>query len=711
MSYEGKKVSVWRYLAVTGIFLCLILGMRIQAQAAKSMEIQSCQISSSDHSKVEVKASGATIMAGTDGNYYLVALLPYEKQVTKKSIVAGTKAQKSLVTYRVNLNLKSRSSILYRKFAIAVKKNNKYQIVSNFQYITNPESLAPVRKAFPKAASKKGLHIKPTMISDAEDLGIKHAAVNICLDTFIATSGQKNSSSAYPYTYQGRQYWFLKSGCNEVDRQTKELARSNVIVSGILLLRQYRGGKVLVPPNARNTGKNYYGINTMDQEGLETLEALMHFLGDRYMNSNGKYGTIVNWIVGNEVNNYNDYNYMGKLSFNEYIDAYTRSFRVVSMALRSVYSKARVYISLDHLWNILQPHGKCYTSKSTLDAFAKRLKQEGDINWNLAFHPYPSPLTDPNFWNDNVTNSDSTKQVTMKNLSYLTNYVSSHFRSDVRILLSEQGFTSVSYGTTNETLQAAAWAYAYYITEFNDKVDAFIMNRHVDHKQETSQGLYLGVWTNKKGNLEYADKKKQIWNVFKYIDSSGSKKVSQFALKSIGIKNWSSVIPGFSWKKFSSMGSYTSGKGIVFKTVAKSKNITNSVKNGYNATVKKSGRKTTVKVHTSINPNLYVGADWRFSKKLNFTSRKYFTCKLNITGMKEKYAHVRIRFFHGNSVYESSAKVKGGGTRAVSVNLSKWAYRGSVNKIQIWVRPYSKTRWKNGSKIVITEMKQAATAK
>lgn len=114
----------------------------------------------------------------------------------------------------------------------------------------------------------------------------------------------------------------------------------------------------------------------------------------------------------------------------------------------------------------------------------------------------------------------------MKNLSYLTNYVSTHFRRDVRILLSEQGFTSVSYGTTNETLQAAAWAYAYYITEFNDKVDAFIMNRHVDHKQETSQGLYLGVWTNKKGNLEYADKKKQIWNVFKYIDSAGSQKVS-----------------------------------------------------------------------------------------------------------------------------------------------------------------------------------------
>ena len=294
-----------------------------------------------------------------------------------------------------------------------------------------------------------------------------------------------------------------------MDSQTKQLAQSNVIVSGILLLRNNYGGKVLIAPDARGAGKNYYGFNTMNQEGVETLEALMHFLGDRYMNSNGKYGTVVNWIVGNEVNNYNDYNYLGRLGFQDYIEAYTRSFRIVDMALRSVYSNARVYISLDHLWNMLQPHGKCFTSRSTLDAFAACLQKEGDINWNLAFHPYPSPLTDANFWNDNVTNSDSTKQVTMKNLSYLSNYVSTHFRSDVRIILSEQGFTSRTNGVTNETKQAAAWAYAYYITEFNDKVDSFIMNRHVDHVAETSQGLYLGVWTNKKGNLEYANKKKQ----------------------------------------------------------------------------------------------------------------------------------------------------------------------------------------------------------
>lgn len=709
MSCERIRKS--RYLAGICLLLLILAGSCFSVRATNRVTIESCQIQPSDHNKVTVTAQGSPFMAGTDGKYYLAALLPYENAVTSKTILAGTLNQQSILHFNADLNLNSTSSILYRKFAIVVKIENQYKIVSNFMYITNPECLAPVRKAFPKAASKKGLHIKPTMISDAEDLGIKHAAVNICLDTFLPSGSQKNSSSSYAYTYQGKKYWFLKSGCSEVDRQTKELAGSNVIVSGILLLRNQFGGKVLIAPGARGSGKNYYGFNTMDQNGVETLEALMHFLGERYMNSNGKYGTVVNWIVGNEVNNYNDYNYLGKLSFSEYIEAYTRSYRLTAMALRSVYSEARVYISLDHLWNILQPHGKCYTSKSTLDAFAACLQKEGDINWNLAFHPYPSPLTDPNFWNDNVTNSDSTKQVTMKNLGYLSDYVSKHFRKDVRIILSEQGFTSVSYGTVNETMQAAAWAYAYYITEFNDKVDSFIMNRHVDHTEETKQGLYLGVWTNKKGNLEYADKKKQIWNVFKYIDTSGSEEVSKFALKTIGISSWSSVIPGFNWNRFTSMGGYTNGKASTIKKVTKAKSIGNALKNSYNGTAKKSGSKTTVKVNTSVNPNLYCGAGWKFSKALNFSSRKYFTCKLSISGMREKYAHVRIRFFHGPMIYESSMKVKGAGTRTVSVNLSKWKYRGSVDKIQIWVRPNGKTRWKKGAKIVISGMQQAAKVK
>ena len=291
---QGRRGSfLWILL-----FLLVVCVSGVTGEAAGALTIQSCRIDPSNHGRVEVTATGSPYVSGTDGNYYLVALLPYEKSVSQKSILAGTLPQQSLVKYGADLNLNSTASLLYRKFAIAVKRNHQYQIVSNYQYLTNPEVLAPVTKAFPKAASKKGLHIKPTMISDAEDLGIKHAAVNICLDTFLPTGSQKNASSSYSYYYQGKQYWFLKSGCSEVDSQTKQLAQSNVIVSGILLLRNNYGGKVLIAPDARGAGKNYYGFNTMNQEGVETLEALMHFLGDRYMNSNGKYGTVVNWIVG-----------------------------------------------------------------------------------------------------------------------------------------------------------------------------------------------------------------------------------------------------------------------------------------------------------------------------------------------------------------------------------------------------------------------------
>ena len=696
---------------ITVICMVMMLMAAGRGEVLASASVRSCLIDSDHKNSVNVAVTGSGYEADSDGNYYLFALMPYEEKVSSQSILAGTQKQKVYMNFTVDLELNSSRSVLYRKFAVAVKQNGNYRIVSNCMYITNAEKLAARNQAFPKAASKKGLHIKPGMIEDAEDLGIKHAAVNICLDLFIASDSQKNSGDSVAYHYQGQTYWFRKLGCNEVDSQVKKLSQTNVTVSGILLLRNNGAGRMLIAPDAGKTAKNYYGFGTMDKAGTEMLEALMHFLGERYMNSSGKYGTIVNGIVGNEVNNYNDYNYLGPLGFEEYVKAYTRSFRICQMALRSVYSNARVYISLDHLWNMLQPHGKCFTSKSMLDAFAAELKKEGDINWNLAFHPYPAPLTDPVFWDDKVSDSDTTGQVTMKNLGYLTDYVSKNFRSDVRIILSEQGFTSVVKGVTAEKLQAAAYAYAYYLTEFNDKVDSFIMNRHVDHVEETNQGLYLGVWTNKAGYPEYAKDKKEIWDVFKYIDSSGSKEVTGFALKYIGASGWETLIPGFNWNRFSSMGGYTGSSFIKAKKLTKTAGVSNNLKFSYSGSASKKGSKTTVRVDRTANPNLYCGAGWVFTKKLDFRTRSRFACKIKVTGMKEKYAHVRVRFFSGSHVYEASSKVKGNANTQIAVDISKWPFRGSVDKIQIWVRPNKKTTWKKGAKIVISSMKQAVSAK
>ncbi|MDO4522164.1 MAG: DUF5722 domain-containing protein [Eubacteriales bacterium] len=708
---ENKKTV--RRLMTAIVFWAVVMMTGITAWAAEMvMTIQSCDIIPSSPGEIEFRAIGPAGVTETDGNYYIFGLLPQAANVDKDAIALGSTAQQSVISMRLPLNVNNSKSVLYRKLVVAVKdQSGNYIVLSNGRFITNPEVLAAYRYSFPKAKSKKGLHIQPDMLADAEDLSVKHAAVNICLDTFVASNNMKNTTSSYPYTYQGKTYWFTKYACEEVDRQVKKLSETKVQISGILLLRNRGAGSVLVPPEAKKQSHAYYGFNVMNRNGTETLAALMSFLGERYMSPSGSSGQIVNWIVGNEVNDYVQYNYMGELAFSEYVKAYANSFRVVSTALHSVYSNARVYISLNHLWQTYQSGRKSFFAKDMLDGFARQLVLDGDIPWNLAFHPYPAPLTDANFWDDNVTNSDATRFVTMKNIGYLTDYMNRHFRSDARVILSEQGFTSQKVGKTSQELQAAAFAYAYYITEFNDKIDAFIMNRHVDHLEETKQNLYLGVWTNQAGALESASTKKVIWNVFKYIDSSSSESVSAFALKYLPGNSWSSLIPGFSFSKFKKMDKYKTGIIQKFKKALKAKRISNALKYEYTGKAVKNGDTTLIYVNPEANRNLYQGAGWVFARPLNLKSKPQFTCRLHIQGMKGKNAHIRIRFFSGKNIYEAEAKVKAKTPQKLRVDLSKWKKRNKIDKIQIWVRPYNKKGWKTGGVIAVSGMQRAKTTK
>jgi hypothetical protein len=186
--------------------------------------------------------------------------------------------------------------------------------------------------------------------------------------------------------------------------------------------------------------------------------------------------------------------------------------------------------------------------KDMLEYFTENLEKEGDITWCLAYHPYPSPITNANFWNTTssyVTNSINSGVFTMKNLTTLTDYIRDTYGSEHRIILSETGFTSVSDGKKDETLQAAAITYAYYLAEFNDMVDSFIVHRHVDHKAEMAGGLYLGVWNNDSAYDEQPTSKKFSWQIYKYMDSPMYKQYTNFALTYIGASSWESLVPGF----------------------------------------------------------------------------------------------------------------------------------------------------------------------
>ena len=130
-----------------------------------------------------------------------------------------------------------------------------------------------------------------------------------------------------------------------------------------------------------------------------------------------------------------------------------------------------------------------------------------------------------------------TAMVNMKNIHVVTDYLSREaFKTDSgeirQVLLSEQGFTSSSGG---EGVQAAAFAYAYYIAEANSHINGFLLNRQTDAPEEVAQGLAFGL--NHAGGAH-----KQIYNVYKKIDTSESHNVTEFSKSILGISDWSSVI-------------------------------------------------------------------------------------------------------------------------------------------------------------------------
>lgn len=695
-----------------GIFLValVLLFVPVSADAAKKgMEIQSCMINTSNRNQVVVRAKGSVSASGTDGKYYLFGLRPYASRIKGSTKpLASCKRSKSIIL-RTALNKDKSDSVLYNKFIIAVKrKSGGYEIVSDPTYITNPDAVAKYRYSFPKATSKKGLQVSPTMLADAEDLGIKHAAVNILMDEFMALDWQKNDSNAYRYNYEGKTYWFLKSGCNGVDSQVRSLTQSNVVVSGILLLRGESQASVLVPPGAQGGSEAYYGLNTMNEDGVQNLSALVSFLGERYMGSSKANGRISNWIVGNEVDYYIRYNYMGAMSRSKYTKSYARSFRVISTALRSIYSNARVYIPLTNCWNQLQPAGGSYTAKSTLDGFVSALQNEGNIPWNVAYHAYPQPLTDPVFWDDIGSNSSSSQYITMNNIKVLTDYVKKK-NKNCRVILSEQGFSSYTGGRgRDEKLQAAAYAYAYYIAEFNSQIDSLIITRHVDHVEEENQGIFAGIWSNRPGQTEYAYKQKRIWDVFKYIDTTASETISNFALKEIGISSWSSRISGFNWSKFKRMTTYNNGSLYLVKNSKGQKSLSNLWKYTYNGGTDASKNETTLNVDSNANNNLYRGVGQKFKKPLSFKTRSRFIFDIMVTGTRAKEAEVRVRFFNGKHIFEAASSILTGRKQQFSADLSNWKYRQKVSKIQVWVKPAKGVSWRTNGKITIANLKQAS---
>ncbi len=492
-----------------------------------------------------------SVTAGLDEHFYLLELDPYDDDVTDNRNSASCMKTEA-IDFKLPLNAGTSSSRLYKKFVVCVWDGAKYVPVSSPVYITNPEAVASNLEPYKEPFTKKGLLIELTQISDAFELGVSHVIVNI---PFSSILGQ-----GIDYAYEGETYHFNKEVVEAYDKTISMFSNKGMLVNAVILNSWNDATPDLFMPGvARTSAANYYNFNARTEAGYKDIKAIASFLADRYSGEDGNCGKVSNWIIGNEINN-QLWNYMGPTDLETYVAEYERCFRVFYTAIKSTCANDRVFFSTDYNWMHEADGSTKYNAKDVIDTFNRMVREKGNIDWGLAYHPYSIPLTEPEFWDDWNTGLVSWEETSLiinfANLSVLTDYFQKPELRDrggnVRhIILSEEGFTSQSATRGKvEELQAAAFAYAYYIVDSNPYIDAFIMSRQIDAPSEVAASCAFGLWTTDQTedvNIKPA-MRKRIWPVFKSIDKANDTlEATDFAKEIIGIENWSDVIPDFKW--------------------------------------------------------------------------------------------------------------------------------------------------------------------
>jgi len=398
---------------------------------------------------------------------------------------------------------------------------------------------------YPSADSKKGLQVQ--MVDDAIALGIRHAALNFNLAQLVDPRGDTNNPG---FEFGGRTHRFQQGYLGAMDGQIRALSERGIIVSLILLNYESADSEVrkilLHPGYSTNCPNHLSAFNTATPEGRAWYEASITFLAERWSRADGRHGRVWNWIVGNEVNSHWFWSNLGLSTVEAFAADYERTVRLTHRAVRRHSGHGRVFLSLEHHWNIAYPGGKegqVFAGRPFLEEFARRARAgvDGDYDWHLAFHPYPEDLFNPRSWRDASARPDwrTTPRITFRNLRALGEFLDQpalqHRGRTRRVILSEQGFHTPD-GPEGEAIQAAAYCYAWHQVAAEPGIDAFILHRHVDHAHEG--GLRLGLWTHAPGSVSTPDRRKPIHEVFRQADTPGRDAAFAFALPLLGIGSW-----------------------------------------------------------------------------------------------------------------------------------------------------------------------------
>lgn len=499
-----------------------------KSQLATYGAVCSCTIND-DRKHVEMSLSLPQIPASDDDQIYIFSFETYEDEhdFHKEPIGNAKKSKDCVITWPYA------DGHLYQEFVPAVLLHGEYVPVATGSYITNPEILAENQLPFPVKDSKKGLLLDPAMLNTEKltDLGVKYAIYNIPLSLLMG----ETTDPAFPtveYRFRGRTYYFNGATVIFYDTLFTYLTSEDMTTTAIILNDWDDDYPEMIHPLAREKKKGayYYALNTAEEEGCRRVEAAASFLASRY--ATGEHGLVSGWVIANEINQHRIWNYMDSDDVSFYGAEFEKSMRIFYNAIKSRSANARIYFSVDHAWNTNDGSESDYfNARDVVKAVNDAACAKGNYDWGLALHPYPDPLTRVNYWTGEYDKTMDSPLLTVMNLNVVTDFLSQkeylNREGNVRnMTITELGFSSA----TGEKLQAAAFAYCYYIVEANPYIDAFMMNRQTDAWEELRQGLAFGIYDTDQDP-------KYIYDVFKYIDTDQSSEYTDFMLKILGAES------------------------------------------------------------------------------------------------------------------------------------------------------------------------------
>ncbi|MCI8578107.1 MAG: hypothetical protein HFG64_11480 [Lachnospiraceae bacterium] len=262
-------------------------------------------------------------------------------------------------------------------------------------------------------------------------------------------------------------------------------------------------------PVSGPTGANYYAFNTLNEEGIQATRDTASRVVSRFHN------LVSNWVIGNEINDGQAWNYIGPMDIDSYCSHYATAFRTWYDVIKSHNSLARVYIPFDFRWNVGQVEGFKY---GAMDMMPRLNNQLRDTDYGIAWHAYPEEFDNPIFSDDrHAQEKANTYIINLKNLHILTDYMD---QADMlspagvlrHLILSEQGFTSLSPANGGECqeLQAQCIVEAYQAAAANPHVEAFMLNRLTDVPELIQENYAFGL-------LDPSGNKKLSWEAYKNV--------------------------------------------------------------------------------------------------------------------------------------------------------------------------------------------------